>query len=123
MERSMSLTVQADKKPIDMSDQNSYTDQQIMNMTKALVKHGGDGFSSGNEVYKGTGADRESSDNILDDQKLKDSLHTKYEQGIQGFYQDFKGQNRVSQGVQGHTSPFDTALNRFSPNVAQHINF
>jgi len=118
----MSLTVQADKKPIDMSSQDSYTDQQIMNMTKAMVDHGGSGLG-GKTIYKGTGADRESSDNILDDTNLTNSLHTKFEQGLQGFYQDFRGQNMVSRGVQGHTSPFDTALDRFSPNMAQHINF
>tara|TARA_R110000787_G_scaffold96242_4_gene199523 strand:- start:861 stop:1229 length:369 start_codon:yes stop_codon:yes gene_type:complete len=122
MERSMSLNPKGDVKPTDWSNQDNYTDQQIENMTKAMVNHGGSGLG-GKTVYAGKGADRESSDNILDDQGLSNSLKKTYNEGLQGFYQDFRGQNRVGQGVQGHTSPFDTALDRFSPNVAQHINF
>ena len=119
----MSLTPTSEVKPTDWSDQDNYTDQQVMNMTKAMVTRGGGDGSSGKIIYRGSGANRESSDNILSDPKLRDSKHAFYESSLQGFNQDFRGQNITSRGTQGHGSPFDTALSRYSGNQPPHINF
>ena len=122
MERSPSLNPAKETKPTDWSNQDNYTDAQIMNMTKAMMKHGGSGLG-GKTVYEGTGADRESSDNILDDQALSDRLKKQYGMNLQGYNQDFRGANIASRGIQGHGSPFDTALTRYSGNQPPHINF
>ena len=122
MERSPSLNPSKNAKPIDMSDQDNYSDQQIENMTKAIMNHGGSGLG-GKTKYAGTGADRESSDNILDDQALSSKLKNQYNNNLQGYNQNFRGANITSRGAQGHGSPFDTALSRYSGNQAPHINF
>ena len=113
MEKAPSLDPKGDIAPLDMSDLSNYTSQQLIDMAKAGASQGAQG-----KVYGGFGRD-----NVSNDSKMAASMHADYENKLQGFYQDFRGANVSSQGTQGHASPFDTALDRYSPNVAQRINF
>ena len=113
MERAPNLNPTAEVAPKDMSDLTNYTAQQLEDMARAGASQGAKGKSYG-------GFNR---DNVGDNAAISSGLHNQYERNLQGFYQAFRGTNVSSQGTQGHASPFDTALDRYSPNVAQRINF
>lgn len=109
MERSPSLTPRQETAPKDMSNLSNYTAKQLEDMARAESK---------GKEFRGY-----SPQNVSDNSKIANTIHQGYERDLQGFNQNFRGGNIASQGSQGHTSPFDTASNRYSPSQAPHINF
>ena len=111
MERAPSLEAKNNTAPKDMSNLSNYTSKQLTDMAKAEQNESG-------KTFGGFGKQ-----NVADNTAIAKSLKESYLRQLQSSAQNYSPSNISSRGVQGHASPFDTALDRYSPNVAPHINF